>query len=72
MMLSVDSKVVGGKRELKGLSPEIPIGKVNTVTWVENNTDIFVRREYIGFPGVGDHRMLHIVMIQSTWCQFSN
>jgi len=45
---------------LKGMSLEIPIGKVDTVVRVENNINIFVKREYVGFPGVGDHRMLHI------------
>ena len=63
-MLSVDSKVVGRKRKLKGLSPEIPFGKVDTFTRVENNTNIFVMREYISFPGVGDLGMLHIVMMR--------
>lgn len=52
---------------LKGLSLEILIGKVDTVVRVENKISIFVKREYVGFPGVGDHRMLHIDMIQSTW-----
>jgi hypothetical protein len=52
---------------LKGLSLEILIGKVDTVVRVENNINIFAEREYVGFPGVGDHRMLHIDMIQSTW-----
>ena len=56
-----------GKRKLKGLSPEIPIGKVDTLTVVENKTNVFAKREYIGFPGVDDHRMLHIDMAQSTW-----
>jgi len=28
---------------------------------------MFVKREHIGFPGVGDHRMLYIDMMQSTW-----
>ena len=52
---------------LKGLSLEILIGKVDTVVRVENKISIFVKREYIDFPGVGDHRMLYIEMIQSTW-----
>lgn len=52
---------------MKGLSHDIRIGKVNTVDKVENNTNIFVMQEYIGFPGVRDHRMLYIDMIQSTW-----
>jgi len=52
---------------LKGLSSEIPIGKVDTVVRVENNTSIFAKREYAGFPGVGDLGMLYIDMMQSTW-----
>lgn len=52
---------------MKGLSLDIHIGKVNTVDKIENNTNIFAKREYIGFPGVSDHRMLYIDMIQSTW-----
>lgn len=52
---------------LKGLSLEILIGKFDTVVRVENKIKIFVKREYVGFPGVRDHRMLHIDMIQSTW-----
>ncbi|TJX58446.1 hypothetical protein E8P77_22070 [Soehngenia saccharolytica] len=52
---------------MKGLSLDIRIGKVNTVDRVENNINIFVKREYIDFPGVVDHRMLYIDMIQSTW-----
>lgn len=63
-MLSVDSEVVGRKQKLKGLSPEIPIGKVNTVNRVENNINISVKRGYIDFPGVGDLGMLHIVMMR--------
>ncbi|PKM75462.1 MAG: hypothetical protein CVU92_01300 [Firmicutes bacterium HGW-Firmicutes-17] len=52
---------------MKGLSLKIHIGKVDTVVRVENKISIFVKREYVGFPGVGDHRMLYIDMIQSTW-----
>ena len=52
---------------MKGLSLDIHIGKVNTIDKVENNTNIFSKREYVSFPGVGDHRMLYIDMIQSTW-----
>lgn len=64
MLLSVDSKVAGRKRKLKGLSLEILIGKVDTVVRVENNINTFDKREYIDFPGVGDLGMLHIVMIR--------
>ncbi len=68
MMLSVDSSVVGGKLKVEENKPRnTVIGKVDTVVWVENNINIFVKREYIGFPGVGDQRMLYIDMIQSTW-----
>jgi hypothetical protein len=58
--------------ELKGLSLEIPIGKVNTLNRVENKTNVFDMREYIGFPGVSDLGMLHIVMIRQLGrpCQF--
>jgi hypothetical protein len=52
---------------LKELNLEIPIGKVNTFVEVENNILIFDKREYKGFPGVVDLRMLYIDMIQSTW-----
>lgn len=52
---------------MKGLSLDIPIGKVDIVDRIENNTNIFDMREYISFPGVDDHRMLYIGMIQSTW-----
>ena len=52
---------------MKGLSHEIHIGKVDTVVRVENNIAIVVKRDYRYFPGVGDHRMLYIDMIQSTW-----
>ena len=52
---------------MKGLSLDIRIGKVDTVDRVEDNTNIFAKREYIDFPGVDDHRMLYIDMIQSTW-----
>lgn len=52
---------------MKGLSLEIPIGKVDTVVRVENNIAIVAKRDYCHFPGVGDHRMLYIDMIQSTW-----
>jgi len=48
----------------KGWSPEIPVGKVDTVNRVENNINIFDKREYIGFPGVSDLGMLHIDMIR--------
>ena len=51
---------------LKGLSLEILIRKVDIVAWIENNINTFVKRECISFLGVGDHRMLYIVMIQST------
>jgi hypothetical protein len=64
MPLSVDSKVVGRKRKMKGLSLEIPIGKVDTVNRVENNINMFVKREHIGFPGVRDLGMLHSVMVR--------
>lgn len=66
MMLSVDSKVAGRKHctKLKGLSLEITIGKVDTLTRVENKINIHARREYIGFPGVGDLGMLHSVMMR--------
>ena len=67
MRLSVDSKIVGRKRKLKELSHEIPIKRADTVLRVESNINIFVKREYVGFPGVDDHRMLYIDMIQSTW-----
>ena len=52
---------------LKGLSLEIPIGKDDTVDRVENKTNTIDMRECISFPGVVDHRMLYIDMIQSTW-----
>jgi len=52
---------------LKGLSLEIPIGKVDVLNRTENNINIFVMQEYVNFPGVRDHRMLYIDMIQSTW-----
>lgn len=52
---------------MKGLSLEIPIRKVDTVDRVEDNTNIIVKREYIGFLGVGDHRMLYTDKTQSTW-----
>lgn len=52
---------------MKGLSLDIRIGKVDTVDKVENNINIFAKQEYIDFPGVDDHRMLYIDMIQSTW-----
>ena len=63
MMLSVDSKVVGQKRKLKRLSPEIVVGKADTLDGVESNINIIAKQEYINFPGVGDLGMLHIVMI---------
>jgi len=49
---------------LKGISLEIPIGKVHTVVRVENNTPIFAKREYRGFPEVSDLGMLTIVMVR--------
>lgn len=52
---------------MKGSSPEILIGKVNTVDRVENNIGTFDKREFTGFPGVVDHRMLYIDISQSTW-----
>jgi len=64
MMLSVDSKLVGRKHKLKGISLEILIGKVHTVNRVENNTLIFAKREYWGFPGVKDLGMLNSVMVR--------
>lgn len=62
-MLSVDSKIVGQKRKLKGLSPEIVVGKADTLDGVESNINIFAMREYINLPGVGDLGMLYIVMM---------
>lgn len=64
MLLSVDSKLVGRKRKLKGLSLGIPIGKVDTLNRVENNTTLVVMREYSSFPGVSDHGMLDTVMMR--------
>jgi hypothetical protein len=64
MPLSVDSKVVGRKRKMKGLSFEIPIGKVDAVNRVENNINMCAKREYNSFPGVSDLGMLHIVMVR--------
>ena len=52
---------------MKGLSLEIPIGRVNTVDRVENNIGTFDKLECAGFPGVVDHRMLYIDISQSTW-----
>lgn len=52
---------------MKGLSHEIPVGKVDAFVTVENNIRIIVKRDDPYFPGVEDHRMLHIDMIQSTW-----
>ena len=51
---------------LKGMSLEIPIGKVDTVVRVEDKISIVAMQEYTGFPGVGDHRMPYIDRIQST------
>ena len=51
---------------MKGLSLDIPIGKVDIFDRIENNTDIFDMRECVSFPGVDDHRMLYIDMMQST------
>lgn len=67
MMLSVDSELVGRKHKLKGLSLEIPIGKVDTMIRVENNTLFIAKQEEESFPGVGDLGMLDIVMMSSTW-----
>lgn len=64
MMLSVDSKAVGRKRKLKGMSHEILKGKVDALNRAENNISIIDKREYANFPGVRDLGMLHMVMVR--------
>jgi hypothetical protein len=63
MRLSVDSKIAGRKRKLKGMSHEIPIKRADAVLRAESNIDIFAMREYIGLFGVKDHGMLYTVMM---------
>ncbi len=69
MRLSVDSKIVGRKRKLKGLSLEIPIKRADALCRAESNTDIFAKREYTSFFGVIDHGMLYAIHSYdvSTW-----